>query len=266
MIPKIIHYCWLSNDPFPEFMQRCIESWKKFMPEYEYVLWDTNRFDVNSNLYVKQAFESKKYAFASDYIRLYALYNYGGIYLDSDILVYKSFNDLLNCKAFTGFETNDKIAAWIFATEKNNPLFEELLKYYDNRKFIFPNGSFDITPNVVPVTQKLSERGLKLNGEYQELDEITIFPRTFFCPNIPYGNYLDCYSEYTYAQHLFNAGWQDEKQKEIIIRKHIIENKYGKIVGLLYYGIIVLKREGIYSFIRQWQVRISEKKRKKKNK
>ena len=98
MIPKIIHYCWLSGDEIPEKLQLCMASWKKFLPEYEFMLWDLDRFDINQILWTKQAFESKKYAFAADYIRLYAIYTYGGIYLDMDVEVLKSFNPLLNRK------------------------------------------------------------------------------------------------------------------------------------------------------------------------
>ena len=102
MIPKIIHLCWLSGDEYPPMIKKCIESWKRYLPDYEIMLWDTKRFDVNSVLWTKQAFECKKYAFAADYIRLYALYHYGGIYLDSDVLVYKSFDDLLDLPYFIG--------------------------------------------------------------------------------------------------------------------------------------------------------------------
>ncbi len=258
MIPKIIHYCWLSNEAFPESIQSCINSWKKHMPEYDFILWDTKRFDINSNLYVKQAYESKKYAFASDYIRLYALYMYGGIYLDSDIMVFKSFDELLDHEAFTGFETDEKIAAWIFASEKGNPLFKELLEYYEQRKFLFPNGSFDTTPNVVPVTSTLYRHGLRGNGAMQTLDHITVFPRTYFCPHIPYGDYPDCYSENTYAQHLFNGAWISPEERKLISQKHSIEKQYGKIVGLVFYGIQILRKEGIHPFIQKLKVHIQE--------
>lgn len=96
MIPKIIHYCWLSGDMYPDKIKKCINSWKKIMPDYEIMIWDLSRFDINSIVWTKQAYEKKKYAFASDYIRFYALYNYGGIYLDSDVEILRSFNDFLN--------------------------------------------------------------------------------------------------------------------------------------------------------------------------
>ena len=104
MIPKIIHYCWLSNNPYPEEIVNCINSWKKYLPDYQLMLWNFDRFDIDSSIWVKQAYETKKYAFASDYLRLYALYNYGGIYLDVDVEVINSFDNLLDLPYFIGEE------------------------------------------------------------------------------------------------------------------------------------------------------------------
>ena len=266
MIPKIIHYCWLSGEEYPETIAKCIDSWKETLTDYEFILWDTKRFDITSNEYVMQAYQAKKYAFASDYIRLYALYHYGGIYLDSDIIVFKKFDELLNNKAFCGFENEEGVTAWLLASEKGNPLFGELLSYYDNRDFLFPNGTFDTTPNVFPITNTLVEHGLVLNGQKQELENITIYPRTYFCPVIPYGDYKDCYSENTFAQHLFNGGWIDIEQKQLLDKKHDFEKKYGKLFGMMYYGVEVLKREGIYSFLQQWKIRLEKKKQKEMKK
>lgn len=100
MIPKKIHYCWLSNDPYPEKIEKCINSWKEKLPDYEIIKWDLNRFPLEKSLWVKQAYEARKYAFAADYIRLYALATEGGIYLDSDVEVLKSFDDLLDFPYF----------------------------------------------------------------------------------------------------------------------------------------------------------------------
>ena len=104
MIPKIIHYCWLSNDPIPEDLSRYMKTWKQKLPDYEFMLWDFNRFDKNNSQWVKEAFEHKKYAFAADYIRLYALYHYGGIYLDMDVEVLKTFTPFLSLRTMIGFE------------------------------------------------------------------------------------------------------------------------------------------------------------------
>ena len=131
MIPKIIHYCWLSNDPIPTNLQKYMKSWEKYLPDYEFWLWDFNRFDINSSIWVKEAFEAKKYAFAADYIRCYALYNYGGIYLDMDVEVLKSFNDLLHLPYFLCQEEKAPIEAAVIGSEKHNKLFEKMQEYYN---------------------------------------------------------------------------------------------------------------------------------------
>ena len=147
MIPKLIHLCWLSGDPYPPKIQLCIDSWKKYLPDYEIMLWDTNRFDVNSTPWTKQAFEAKKYAFVADYIRLYAVYNYGGIYLDSDVEVIKSFDDLLHLPYFTGTEVGpDGIEMAAFGAEKGTGWVKFMLGYYENRNYILENGEKYMEP------------------------------------------------------------------------------------------------------------------------
>ena len=129
MIPKIIHYCWLSNDPYPEDLKRCMATWKEKLPDYEFMLWNFDRFDKSSSLWVQQAFDNKKYAFAADYIRLFAVYNYGGIYMDMDIEVLKSFNDLLGSDLIFAYENEEKtgIEAGCFGAQKGNPVIKNVL-------------------------------------------------------------------------------------------------------------------------------------------
>lgn len=228
MIPKIIHMCWLSGEVYPDDIQKCIDSWKKIMPDYEIMLWDSNKFDSGICTYTKEAYQEKKWTYVSDYVRLYALYNYGGIYLDSDIEVLKSFDDLLNLKGFTGFEDEEHIAAWIFGSEKGNPIFKELLHDYDNRRFILENGEYDLTPNPLPVTKCLLQNGLdiKKSSMIQELKDITIFPMDYFCPFNPYRKSGDCFTKNTYCNHYFNGSWkyQDVRKAvkiQTILRKYL---------------------------------------------
>lgn len=148
MIPKIIHYCWLSSDPIPENLKKCMESWKEKLPGYEFMLWNFERFDKNSSVWVQQAFDSKKYAFAADYIRLFAVYNYGGIYMDMDIEVLKPFDDLLSQKIMIAYENPEQsgIEAGCFGAEKGNKFVSDCLSHYKDRNFIKSDGSFDILP------------------------------------------------------------------------------------------------------------------------
>ena len=120
MIPKLIHYCWLSNDPVPESLQRYMDSWKRVLPDYEFVLWNFDNFDKSTSLWVRQAFDNKKYAFAADYIRLYALYNYGGFYLDMDVEVLRSYNEFLQLREVICFENSkdNRLEVAAFGVEK----------------------------------------------------------------------------------------------------------------------------------------------------
>lgn len=159
MIPKIIHLCWLSGDPYPRKIQFCIDSWKKYLPDYEIMLWDTNRFDVNSTLWTKQAFEAKKYAFVADYIRFYAVYNYGGIYLDSDVEVIRSFNGLLNLPYFVCSEavpTSVELAA--FGAEKGTAWVKDAMEYYEGRAFIQEDGERAMTPMPIVMGEHLRKK------------------------------------------------------------------------------------------------------------
>lgn len=183
MIPKIIHYCWFGGKPLPELAQRCIESWKKYLPEYKIVRWDESTFDINLNTYVKEAYENRKFAFVTDYVRLYAMYTQGGIYMDTDVEVRKPLDQFLTHKAFSGFENYHDIPTGIMASEKNSPAMKNLLNYYTNRHFVKEDGSFDQTTNVVTITNYYLERGLTPDNTLQTIENFTFYPNIFFCPN-----------------------------------------------------------------------------------
>lgn len=231
MIPKIIHCVWFgTSSEYPEDVARCIETWKAKMPDYEIRIWNEQNFDLSACTYVKEAFGEKKYAFASDYVRLWALYYYGGIYLDTDVEVLKSFDDLLVNRAFAGFEDNDRIATCVLGSEKGNPLFLELLEEYHGRKFILGEGQYDLTPNPVPITRRLIAHSLCLNGARQELDEISIYPMDYFCPFNPYRKGADCFTDNTYANHHFNGTWK--KVLSDAERKYAAkEKRFRKVFG-----------------------------------
>lgn len=237
MIPKIIHYCWFGRNPLPELAKKCIDSWKKYCPEYEIIEWNEDNFDVMSNDYVREAYQSSKWAFVTDYVRLYALYNYGGVYMDTDVEILKSIDVFLKEKAFSGFEAKDRIPTGIMACEKNFELFGKLLSSYENRKFINEDGSLNLTTNVTYITNECINEGLVLNGEKQTLAGFTLYPAEVFCPKDVQTHELNI-TKNSYTIHHFDGSWipQNVKNKQKIIR--ILGPKLTNILVLLKHKII----------------------------
>ncbi len=220
-IPKIIHYCWFSNDPLPELVQKCIASWRKYLPDYRIMLWDTSAFDMESHPFVSEAFAAKKYAFAADYVRLYALYHHGGIYLDSDVEVKRSMDKLLSLKAFTGFEDDVHIQMAVLGSEKGGVWVRSMLDYYDGRHFVLPDGSYDVKTNVKIATELMAGRGFVPGNRYQVLDDgnIHIFPRDYFCPK-DFASGEMRITRRTYAIHHFTGSWLPEGQRHNPVPKY----------------------------------------------
>lgn len=223
MIPKIIHYCWLSNDPIPKDLKKYMKSWKEKLYDYEFILWDLNRFDLNRSLWVKQAFEAKKYAFAADYIRLYAVYNYGGIYMDMDVEVIKSFNDLLRNDYILGYEAAKGLEAGVFGAPKKAPWVKEVLEYYTSKEFVLPNGLYNDTPLPIIMDEVL-------NADYITNKKIVPLPTDFLTAK-SYKTGKITITPNTYTIHHFAGSWKswDEKMKIIIAR--IIGTKLTHILG-----------------------------------
>ncbi len=256
MIPKIIHYCWLSNDPFPDNIQRCIDSWKDVLPDYELRLWDFQRFPKGKSKWVDQAFDTHKYAFAADYIRLYALYNYGGIYLDCDVEVIKSFDDLLSLPYFIGQEnTPSGIEAATIGCEKGNKLIKDLLESYKEKSFIKSDGTFEDLP--LPfIFRKCIEAGFFYNyiSDKKDFsnnpDVINVFPIDFFSPKHWKTKELNI-TDRTYSIHHFAASWVDNNisQKEADNDTH--EKKSTPIKPTL----VIRLRRGIGNFSRRYAIK-----------
>lgn len=223
MIPEIIHYCWLSNDPIPKDLKKYMKSWKEKLYDYEFILWDLNRFDLNRSLWVKQAFEAKKYAFAADYIRLYAVYNYGGIYMDMDVEVIKSFNDLLRNDYILGYEAAKGLEAGVFGAPKKAPWVKEVLEYYTSKEFALPNGLYNDTPLPIIMDEVL-------NADYITNKKIVPLPTDFLTAK-SYKTGKITITPNTYTIHHFAGSWKswDEKMKIIIAR--IIGTKLTHILG-----------------------------------
>lgn len=209
MIPKVIHYCWFSGDKKPRLIRHCIKSWEKIMPDYQIKCWDANSFDFSSVPYVEQAIKARKWAFAADYVRLYALYTEGGIYLDSDVEVFKSFDCFLNHSFFTGTDVYEKntyggIEAAIMGAEKGNSYIRECMKYYENRNFILPDGSYDLTiiPAIIAVV--LKPYGYKTSDETQNFQvDAFVYSSEYFT-----NKFSVLLREKNYAHHWNTNSWE----------------------------------------------------------
>ncbi|PFJ08224.1 glycosyl transferase [Bacillus cereus] len=225
-IPRIVHYCWFGGKEKPDIVKRCIDSWNKILSEYEIREWNEDNFNIDCNSYVREAYELKKFAFVSDYVRIHALYNFGGIYLDTDVEVFKSFDDLLYHNSFWGFEQENYIATSTIGAAKGNDLIKRFLDSYKKKNFMKEDGNYDDLTNVAIVTEILKDIGLKINGEYQEIEGIGAFyPQTYFSPY----DYINCrkfITKNTYAIHHFYKSWLPPKARfksniKIIVSKVI---------------------------------------------
>ena len=235
MIPKIIHYCWLSGDPFPPQIQKCLDSWKKHLPEYEFILWDTKRFVLEDSIWVKQAFEKKKYAFAADYIRLYALYHHGGIYLDCDVEVVKDFDDLLSLPYFACTEGANIIEAGAFAAVQGLNWIKDCLDYFKDREFVKPDGTLDTWPlpqimmKVLSknyITKVVSKAEFLIQTPDFEKEKIFyMLPKEYFCAK-DMGTGLFLKTDETYCIHHFEMSW-------IPKNKVWISNQKRKLIRLI---------------------------------
>lgn len=208
MIPKIIHFVWVGGKPLTPLAERCIETWKKYCPDYEIKRWDETNFDINANRYCREAYESKKWAFVSDYIRVKVLYEFGGIYMDTDVEVTKNLNKFLHHPAFSGFENATMIPTGIMASEKGNLWMKNLLSYYDNRSFYINKKELDLTTNVVSITETTKKMypNMVLEGKYLELKDVVFYPKDYFCP-IDYETGECLLTKNTHTIHHFSGSW-----------------------------------------------------------
>ena len=215
MIPKVIHYCWFGGNDIPDEFKKYMDSWKTWCPDYTIKRWDEDNFDINICKYVKEAYEQKKWAFVSDYVRLYVLYNEGGVYVDTDVEILRNIDEFLKHDAFSGFESSEFIPTGIMASKKEFPLFGELLKLYDDRSFLLKNGTMDLTTNCSIITDFCMEKGLVLNCKKQNIMGFELYPPEYFCPKNPNNGKMKM-TENTYCIHHFAGSWLPRVDRTII--------------------------------------------------
>lgn len=207
-IPKIIHYCWFGRGEKPAKIKKCMYSWRKYLPEYQLIEWNEDKFDISTAIpYVQDAYKYKKYAFVSDYVRLYALKLMGGVYMDTDVEVLKSYNDLLDYSSFWGFEDDNYMASCVIGAQKDDILLDKFIRHYNNKQFINDDGSLNLLTNTYVLSEIVKKFGVELNGKQQIVNSnIAMFPKTYFSPyDYKNGNNFIC--KESYAIHHFAQTW-----------------------------------------------------------
>jgi hypothetical protein len=213
-IPKIIHYCWFGGQPKPAKIKYCIDSWKVNLSDYDIIEWNESNFDFEAHEFTRVAYAHKRWAHLSDFFRMWVLSNYGGVYLDADVEVLKSFNQFLKLPAFTGFENFNAIISPITAvvgSEPQNPIINRFLRYYDNIKHILDELE---KPNTLFISNLMqNEYGIKLIDVEQSVQgQYYIFPSTYFCNRSPQ----------SFSVHHFSGSWLPKKtQRKILVLKYL---------------------------------------------
>lgn len=235
MIPQIIHYCWFGGNPLPESAKKCINSWKKFLPDYEIKEWNESNYDVHKIPYIHEAYEAKKYAFVSDYARFDILYQYGGIYFDTDVEVIKSMDDIIAKGAFMGREAGSWMNAYgrpdglavapglALGVEAGHPLYKEFLDVYKTLKFRLEDGTMNTKTICWHVTEILLRHGLSdNNNSVEQVAGVWIYPADVFCPmEHTQGNKVTI-TEHTVSIHLYDCSWLDHNS--LSYKLHVLKN------------------------------------------
>lgn len=213
-IPKIIHYCWFGQKEMSDLDKECIESWKKYLPDYEFRFWNEDNFDVTQSNYVREAYEQNHFVFVSDYLRWYALSNFGGMYLDLDIEVLKNLDEFLeNNHTFLGFENKTLIGTGIVGTEKGSWISKKMFEYYDTHDFVNEDGNIDTTASVQIIVPILEERGFVRENKEQFLGDIHIYERDIFFPKKLDEDHFRT-TDRTVTIHKFEGTWLTDREKK----------------------------------------------------
>jgi len=220
-IPRIIHYIWFGNNPKSRSVQRCIASWRRHCPGYRIIEWNESNYNIKKSRYMYEAYQERKWAFASDYARYDIVYHHGGIYLDTDVELVASLDSLLHDQMFMGFLEKRRVNSGLgFGSVKGNPILKEILQYYEGRSFYKQNGEMDLRVCNHNETLVLVKHGLVRNGEEQQLDHAHIYPAAYFNPvgRTPVGE--------TVAVHYGDGSWtspvrRSRKRKNIFFEKNL---------------------------------------------
>lgn len=253
-IPKIIHYCWFGGGELPERDKKCIESWRKFCPDYEIIEWNENNYDVTQIPYIKEAYAARRWAFVTDFVRIDVVFQYGGIYMDTDVELIRSLDSLLEHEGYIGLEANSEYLGLGagFGAEKGNQILRDICNYYKTLHFIDGNGTLNMTPNPILVTEFLKKQGYQIiPGKISKLGGFTVFPDDYFSPQaFDFGKFQ--ITDNTYSIHHYHASWQTDDEKKELQRYHFYTKMFGMKLGELFYQTNkVLRKEGFAATVKK---------------
>ncbi|MBT1161017.1 MULTISPECIES: glycosyltransferase family 32 protein [Bifidobacterium] len=263
-IPKVIHYCWFGNNPLPEDAKRCIESWKEYCPDFEIKKWDESNFDINSIPYVQEAYAAKKWAFVTDYVRLWVIEKEGGVYLDTDVELIASLDQILEgvgcvvCEEVPG-RINTGVG---FAATPHHPVVKAMLDEYSEAHFLLGNGSYDLTACPIRNTRGLVKQFYDGHAGLIPQSDCRVLSSDFMSPiNAETG---ECkITVNTVSIHHFSGSWKDDSEKELYAKKMKLQKNFGLVGTYIYYGYALfheIKHRGLISAIKQAMQKISLRK------
>lgn len=263
-IPKKIHYCWFGGKPLPDFAVKCIDSWRKFFPDYEIIEWNESNYDVRKIPYISQAYEAKKYAFVSDYARFDILYQFGGIYFDTDVEVIKDMSPILKKGAFAGIESAGSLAAGLgISSPAATSIFKEILDSYNNESFFNTDGTYNLKTVVDRVSDIFRLHGFTDAVAIQKIQNIYIYPMEYFCPKDIRTLELHVTNN-TYTIHHYDASWMDEWKKDVRnYAKNLYEGHgdsfFNRLRVFMFHFRKSVAHYGFHNSIKYWFTLLSEK-------
>ena len=253
-IPKIIHYCWFGGAPLDDMAIRCIESWKRYFPDYEIIQWNEDNFDISSCEFMQKAYEDKKWAFVSDVARLKVVYEYGGIYFDTDVEVVAPYDDILSTEVegFLGIESTLCVATGLgFGAEKHNRLLKDLISLYDEVVYDAYKGNLSEIACTILTTELLKQHGFVSEDKYQKVCGFDIYPTAYFSP-IDYNTGKLQKKAETHSIHWYGASWLSEKEKVDIRKMQKLASVVGKTAADHIWGIVsCISKEGLWAYLQR---------------
>lgn len=233
MIPRKIHYCWFGHGEMSQLAKDCIASWHKYMPDWEYKLWNEENFDIHSMPYIREAYNAGKMAFVSDVARLWALKHEGGVYMDVDFEAYKSFDSLLHYHAFAGIEgsKHNPVMMGVCASEAGGAWVTEMYNAYIDRHFNKSDGTPDLTTNVQFITSLMAAKGFRQDGTEQDYKDLHVFPVDYFSPRLTTGEYIRTAN--TYCEHKGLSSWNTHsKDWKNTVRSFVGQRNMTRLIKL----------------------------------